>query len=195
MLTFYMSLIDDADAQSFFEHIYHTYNKQMLYLARTYLNNEHDAEDAVHDVFEQIARKYLDTLQKITDERDLRNYLLRATKNTCLNHLKKQAVLIPPDDLTNVKIDPELSDSEFLDLICIRADAEQIKAAITALPDPYREVMYYHFVMDLSIPEVAKLTGRKVDTVKKQMVRGKQKLLTELDCRGGEEHVFDKSGI
>lgn len=191
MLSFYLSLIDDAQTQSFFENIYHTYCKQMLSLARSVLKNDHDAEDAVHDVFEQIARNHLDTLQKITEERDLRNYLLKATKNTCLNHLKKQVVLIPPEDLTKAKVTPELSDDEFLEKICTNADSEQIKAAIAALPEPYREVMYYHFVVELSIPETAKLTRKKVDTVKKQVSRGKQKLLAELDCRGGIGHVHD----
>lgn len=193
MLSFCLSLIDDAESQSFFENIYHTYCKQMLYLARSFLKNGHDAEDAVHDVFEQIARKHLDTLQKIADERDLRNYLLKATKNTCLNCLKKKAVLIPSEDIANDKSNPELSDSAFLDLICKRADANLIKTAITALPDPYREVMYYHFVVDLSVQEIAKLTGRNLDTVKKQVSRGKQKLLAELDCRGGVAHVHDNS--
>ena len=191
MLSFYLSLIDGVESQNFFENIYHTYCKQMLHLARSFLKNDHDAEDAVHDVFEQIARKHLDTLQKITDERDLRNYLLKATKNTCLNSLKKQTVLIPPEDLSKVSVGPELSDSAFLDMICMRAEANLIKTAITALPDPYREVMYYRFVVELSFQEIAKLTGKKMDTVKKQVLRGKQKLLAELDRKGGVAHVHD----
>ena len=105
--------------------------------------------------------------------------------------MKKQVVLIPPEDLTKAKVTPELSDDEFLEKICTNADSEQIKAAIAALPEPYREVMYYHFVVELSIPETAKLTRKKVDTVKKQVSRGKQKLLAELDCRGGIGHVHD----
>ena len=195
MLIYYFSLIDNVETQSFFEKIYYSYRKQMLYLARIYLKNEYDAEDAVHDVFEQIARKHLDTLRKITDCRDLRNYLLKATKNTCLNYQKKQKALISMEDLPGIEIGRVLSDEEFLEEICMKAEIDEIKAAIAELPDTYREVMYYHFVLELSIPEVAKLVGRKTDTVKKQMVRGKKKLLTMLGNIGGEQHAADASRV
>ena len=52
--------------------------------------------------------------------------------------------------------------------------------AIQCLGDPYREVLYYHFVVELSLVEVAKLLDRKHGLVKMQAVRGKKRLLEAL---------------
>ena len=56
--------------------------------------------------------------------------------------------------------------------------------ALLAMDEPYRDIMYYHFVMDLSVPEAAKLLGRNIVTAKKQLVRGKKLLLYKLDIKG-----------
>ena len=47
----------------------------------TVLKNDSDAEDIVHDVFLRIATKYMAKISTIENETDLRNYLLKATKN------------------------------------------------------------------------------------------------------------------
>ncbi|MFR3152988.1 MAG: RNA polymerase sigma factor [Acutalibacteraceae bacterium] len=63
---------------------------------------------------------------------------------------------------------------------------ERILSAIVSMKDIYKEVMYYHFVMDLSIPEVAKMLNCKVSTVKQRLVRGKKLLYAQLF--GGESN-------
>ena len=60
----------------------------MIYYAFGFVSNEIDAEDIVHDVFLKIAQKNLVVLKKIESETDIRNYLLKATKNTALNLTK-----------------------------------------------------------------------------------------------------------
>ena len=57
----------------------------MLTLAFAILENEDDAEDLVHDVFCNIAEKYMQSLKNIKNEQDMKNYLLKATKNSALN--------------------------------------------------------------------------------------------------------------
>ena len=55
MLTVYLSLIDDVQQRIEFEEIYTTYRMQMMHLAKSFFENEADAEDVVHDVFVRIA--------------------------------------------------------------------------------------------------------------------------------------------
>ena len=90
MLVLYLSLIDEEDNKQKFEIIYHSYRKQMAMVAMSIVQNQADAEDVVHDVFVNIATKYMETVKRISDEADLRNYLLKATKNTALNWKKKK---------------------------------------------------------------------------------------------------------
>lgn len=89
MLLIYMSFIDDESHRRLFEEIYLSYRKQMFLVARTVLKNDSDAEDIVHDVFLRIAKKYMAKISTIENETDLRNYLLKATKNAALDHLRK----------------------------------------------------------------------------------------------------------
>lgn len=192
MLAFYLNLIDDSSDKRRFEEIYLEYRKQMFLVAMTVTHNETDAEDVVHDVFTRIAEKYMPIIQDIDSQQDLRNYLLRAAKNTALNLLKKKnRANVSANDLQWVKGD-SVSDVDFIDEICAKAEYEQLVNALQLMDEPYREVLYYHFVMELSVSDVAKLLERKPLTVKKQLVRGKKILLqmmsaeqkdTEITCR------------
>ena len=74
MLIFYMSMIENNDQRQRFAQIYNDYEKQMFYLARTLLDCDADAEDAVHEVFLRIASKQIDTVCGIDNANDLRNY-------------------------------------------------------------------------------------------------------------------------
>lgn len=187
MLTVYLSLIDDMQQRIEFEEIYTTYRMQMIHLAKSFFENEADAEDVVHDVFVRVATKHMKFIQTLPNPEDVRNYLLKATKNTALNELKRKG-------RTNVSIDeisesalesfPDLTDDSFLEFICTRTEYERVTQALLSMEEPYRDIMYYHFVLDLSVPEAAKLLGRNIATAKKQLVRGKKILLYKLDIRG-----------
>lgn len=191
MLVFYLSLIDDEPSRRDFERIYCTYRKQMLLVARSILTNNADAEDVVHDVFVKIASKYMPTIKGIQNEEDLRNYLLKATKNTALNLCKTQKKNnVSADDMIPFYSDT-ITDDQFLDLICTNLEYEKTIEAIKKLDVKYREVLYYHFVIGLSAHEVAKILGRKNGTVKMQLVRGKKILLSLLNIKGEFENGYE----
>lgn len=122
-------------------------------------------------------------ISKIEKDTDLRNYLLKATKHTALDHLRKHRRERIAADAELEAVVPDvvdLTDDAFVEKICNNIEYERIVSAITSLKDIYREVMYYHFVMDLSVPEVAKLMDCKVSTVKQRLVRGKKILYAQL---------------
>lgn len=185
MLTLYLNLIDETNSKSKFEEIYLSYRKQMLALSLSILHNEEDAEDVVHNVFLCIATKHMAFISSIENSNDLRNYLLKATKNTALNEIKKKTrTNIPLDSV--IDYDKEkplvLSDDEFVDLLCTKMEYTNVVKAIQSIGEPYKDVLYYHFVLELSVPDTAKHLNRKTETVKKQLQRGK-KLLLELLTR------------
>ena len=189
MLALYMSFIDDESHRRLFEEIYISYRKQMFLVACSVLGNDSDAEDIVHDVFLKIAKKHMARISKIEKGTDLRNYLLKATKHASLDHLRKhRREQIAVDGVIEAVVPDvaDLTDDAFVEKICDNIEYEQILLAIASLKDIYREVMYYHFVMDLSVPEVAKLMDCKVSTVKQRLVRGKKILYAQLF--GGESN-------
>lgn len=198
MLALYLAYLDDVKDKKLFEEIFSSYKKQMVTFAMTMLEDENDAEDAVSDVFLRIAQKYFDIVREIKDETDLRNYLLKATKNTVINKIKqKKKDNVSLDTVIEYNMDKneELSDDTFIEFLCNKIDYEQIIEAIKNLDEKYRDVLYYHFVMELSVPQTAKSLNQTLVTTKKQLVRGKKMLLSLLDIEGVENIGNNKSWI
>ncbi len=82
----------------------------------------------------------------------------------------------------------ELSDDTFIETLCNKIDYDQIIEAIKSLNEKYRDVLYYHFVMELTVPQTAKLLDQTTSTTKKQLVRGKKMLLDLLEIEGDEDN-------
>ena len=192
MLALYMSFIDDELDRRLFEEIYINYRKQMFLVAKTVLGSDSSAEDIVHDVFLKIAKKHMPTISKIGNDTDLRNYLLKATKNTALDYLRKhrhEQISYDADIEFDIPKSSSLTDDDFVEIINNTIEYERVLSAIISLKDIYRDVMYYHFVMDLSVPEVPKLIDCKVSTVKQRLVRGKKILLKQLLGGSNEDNI------
>ncbi len=190
MMFLYMSLIDDEDNRRYFEELYLSYRLPMFKLARSILPNDMDAEDVVHDVFYKIASKHITKVRDISTENDLQNYLLKAVKNTALSHIAKQDnnhqsfEALYEQDLTS---DSELSDDSFLDAICAKEECDQVLKAINALNPTYHDIIYFRFILEFSVPQIAAMLGRSIPTVKVQLARGKKLLLEALNIKGGNE--------
>lgn len=185
MLAFYLSLIDNDNDRKLFERIYYAHRKQMLTLAFAILENEDDAEDLVHDVFCNIAEKYMQSLQNIKNEQDMKNYLLKATKNFALNKKRDTKPHISLHESEYMLNKYDMNDNEFLDMICNNISYQEVLSAIRSLDKKYEDVLYLHFVIGMTIPEVAEHLNRNKQTVKKQLFRGKLLLLEKLSLNGG----------
>lgn len=70
-------------------------------------------------------------------------------------------------------------------VLSMRAErATEIRAAVTALPEPYREVVALRFFAEASLEEIARQTGRPLGTVKTHLHRGLARLRVAMD--GGD---------
>ena len=184
MLIFYLTFIDDFEDRKLFENLFNTYRKQMVYMAMSIIHNKDDAEDIVHDVFLNIAQRHMSIIKNVKNDKDMRSYLLKATKNKALNRIrdrKKDNVCIDSIiEFSNVNI----TDSEFIDKICDESEYEHVLTAIESLDSIYRNSLYYHFVLEIPIQEVSKILNQSISTTKKQLVRGKKRLLALLETKG-----------
>lgn len=192
MLALYLAYLDDDNDKELFSNIYYSHRKQMVAMAMSIVNNYADAEDVVEEVFLRIAQKYFDIVRHIDNETDLRNYLLKATKNTAINKSKskkKENTSLDTIIEYNMGDVEELSDDTFIETLCNKIDYDQIIEAIKNLREKYRDVLYYHFVMELTVPETAKLLDQTTSTTKKQLVRGKKMLLSLLKTKGVKDNA------
>jgi RNA polymerase sigma-70 factor (ECF subfamily) len=67
-------------------------------------------------------------------------------------------------------------------MLSMRAErATELRAAVTALPEPYREVVALRFFGDATLDEIARVTERPLGTVKTHLHRGLARLRTNLE--------------
>jgi RNA polymerase sigma-70 factor (ECF subfamily) len=61
-----------------------------------------------------------------------------------------------------------------------------VRAAVLALPDRYRTVIYLHYYEGYSVTELAKLLHRPESTIKTWLSRGRDRLRESLGEEGGD---------
>ena len=171
MLVFYLSLIDDDNDRSKFDIIYYEYRERMFCAAYDVVKNNEDAEDAVHNAFIGIANN----MKSIDDplSKSTLSYVIKAAKNAAINIYNKNNRIQTVE--YNDKIN--LSDNDFFDKIINEEKLGQTVEAIYSLTDTYKLPLYYYYVCDMKIKDIAKLLGLSTSAVKVRIHRGKKELL------------------
>ncbi|MGL5683748.1 MAG: RNA polymerase sigma-70 factor [Marinifilaceae bacterium] len=146
--------------------------KQLCFYGMTYLNDIEVAKDIVHDVFAEVwtRRVTLDFKQPLYP------YLLRLTRNRCINHLEHIKVR---DKYVEVEL---IFGSEMHEHSYTEHDEmiQRVMARIDKLPAKSREVVNLYFLERKKYKEIAEELGISVNTVKTHMTTGMRTLRSEL---------------
>lgn len=167
----YLQIIESDEDKSKFEQIYLKYRNLMFYVARKILNNQQDAEDAVHQAFVSI----IENLEKISDVDcpKTRSYIVIIVERKAIDLMRKNEKVVSMesiDEATGIKIS--------------LPDDDGISNAFANLPARYREVLLLHYDNGYSTKEIAKMFGMKRSTVQKLLWRAKNALQEILDKEG-----------
>lgn len=152
-----ISLIQKGDKRAFSE-MFERYNEIMYCLAYKYLLDREMAEDVVQSVFLYI----LDHPGKLSDVRNLKNYLYTAVKNRTLNIIRKKNTEIKHNyqiyQITNIaENDLTVEKKEELRLF---------QEAVNQLTKVKKEIFFLKLYRHLSNQEIADTIGISVNTVK-----------------------------
>jgi RNA polymerase sigma factor (sigma-70 family) len=120
-----------------------------------------------------------------------RAWLLSIVRNAAYSWLRKNrpAAVVAVDDLEAVELaqanpgDPNVETPEAK--LLAKIDAEQLRAAIAALPAPFRETLVLRDVEGLDYREIAQATEVPIGTVMSRLARARHRLATTL---GGNSH-------
>lgn len=141
-----------------FNEIVDKYSAMIYRIAYQNLYNVYDAEDIMQDVFVQLISKK----SIFMDEEHVKSWLIRVTINLCINYKKTLARknTIPIDDL-----EIEFTESE-----------RGILEELYLLPKEERTILYLYYYEGYKIREIAKILGRKQNTVNSKLTRARKKL-------------------
>ena len=142
------------------------YETQMYKVAYSYMRNEHDAKDALQDMYYQA----LKNIQKVKSPEYFKTWLVRIVINTCNQHKRKQKRIV----LTN-----ELEHSVYTN------ELFEMNDTIAKLSIEQQQLIHLKYFKDLKNSEIATIQKISEGTVKSRLHTTLKKLRTMLE--GGNE--------
>ncbi len=159
----YLQMIDDPKDKIKFEQVYLKYRGFMFRIANEILQNQQDAEDAVHNAFLSISKN----ISKISDLDcpKTRGFLVIIIERKSIDVLRDRKKHMS-EELIEDKIGSALPDSGEHDL----------KWCISQLPPRYREMILLKYSHGYSTREAAEILGISFDAASKLDQRAKKRL-------------------
>ena len=146
------------------------------------LGSIEDAEDAVQETFVLAYRG----LRSYRGDGPPGAWLARIAVRECWQRSRSRsrrvAVLEPLDDVVQATTADE---ADVAGEVLAEEERAEVRRALEALPEPYREVVSLRFLGDRSLADIAAVTGRPEGTVKSHLYRGLERLRTIM----GEEET------
>ena len=151
-------------------------------LAHWLTGNRTDAEDVVQDASLRAFR----AIRGFAGG-SARAWVLCIVRNTAYSWLRKNraAAVVTVEDLESVErahakpSDPDADTPEAA--LIAKTDAEQLRAAIAALPTPFRETLVLRDVEGLDYREIAEATEVPIGTVMSRLARARRRLLATIE--------------
>jgi RNA polymerase sigma-70 factor (ECF subfamily) len=113
--------------------------------------------------------------------RPFRHWLLRIATNEAISHVRKRGrELRRRVDLEAAGTLPDAAAKMPDEETAAREERQRIRAAVAGLPELYRVVIVLRYFNELSIEEIAQVTGRPSSTVGVQLLRGRALLRSAL---------------
>lgn len=137
--------------------------------------------DAALDVASSTFLKAYRAFDRFDQTRPLRHWLLRIASNEAISYVRKRGRelrrRVDVDQATALADPTTTPDAESL----AREDRARIRSAVSLLPELYRVVVVLRYFNELSVDEIAQVTGRPASTVGVQLLRGRALLRSALE--------------
>lgn len=148
------------------------YSSMLYKIAYFQLKNIQDAEDVVQEVFYQ----YIRTNPQFRGQDHEKAWFVKVTLNACRKVFRcawyRRRDVLPQQEL----VGESSLENEYL----AKEKQREIIGALFALSGRYREVLHLFYFEDMSVKEIAEVTGRKESTITSQLTRGRELLKRKL---------------
>lgn len=135
-------------------------------IAFSMLRNKDDAEDIFQDIFMKLCSEDIKHFSKEHEKA----WIIRVTKNRCLDFLKKSC------NKTKEELDENISEEQ-------KEDSSDIIKHVQSLPEKYRIVIYLFYYEGYKINEMSRILEINESTLKSQLVKARELLKEKI----GEE--------
>lgn len=150
------------------------------------LGNHEDANDCAQETFVKVYR----SLNRFRLEAKFSTWLYTIAVNICKNWLtsaehrrkKKMIYIDNPIETEEGSLRLEIPDTTQLPVaeLAEKETSAQIQAAISSLPEDFKQIVVLRDIEGLSYEDISKVTGYNLGTVKSKLSRARQKLREKL---------------
>jgi RNA polymerase sigma-70 factor, ECF subfamily len=147
------------------------YKNKIYILAFRMTNNREDADDLTQEIF---IRAYKN-LWRFNLKKKFFTWLYTISINLIRNHLKKAKIDKLLNQTNNIKYSAEENKSAEAVLIA-SYEADSINSALAVLEYEARAMIIMKYQQELSLEEIAEITGKSISAVKMTIYRGLDKL-------------------
>nr|WP_321451382.1 sigma-70 family RNA polymerase sigma factor [uncultured Carboxylicivirga sp.] len=152
--------------------LYELYSKAMFNICYRMMNNLHDAEDMLQEVFCDAFNR----LNTFRFDSTFGAWIKRITINKCINELKKKKIALELKE----EITPDYFSDNYEDTDLMQLSVNHIKHAMALLPDGYRIIFSLYMLEGYDHQEISEIMNITVSTSKSQLARAKKKLIEVL---------------
>lgn len=164
--------------EQFLERLMSEYGDSILRLCYLYLKDYQLAEDAAQETFLKAMRSY----SSFRGQSSEKTWLTRIAINCCKNIMRTQWFRAARETLNEPVTDSGAQPIEaFL-------EKDSLSAAIMQLRPKERQVILLYYYQELSLREIAEVTGKPENTVAQQLSRARRQLKTIYK----EENEYDE---
>lgn len=160
-----------------FEQIYDLYIDKIYRFVSVKVNSQEIAEDLTSEAF----LRFWQTIK--SNRMDIENpqaFLYKIARNLVVDHYRQKGrtVFVSTDSVVIADPAPTIQEKT-----AQASDLEMIKANISKLSDDYQAVIIWHYIEDLPIPEIAKMTDKSEGAVRVTLHRALQALKGEINSQ------------
>ena len=181
MLSFLLTLVDESDREKV-EKLYKKYHDRMLKYAIAKMksqgddNAQHDAEDAVQNTFVKVI-KSIDSITLNRSENEIKCYIYSILVSEIYNILRRTNITLQLDE-NDINSAEDYTPAQYAEF---NEDYDKLVKAIVSLDEIYSTTIFMSVVAELSIDEIAALTGVAKKTVYTRLERGRKLLKKVLE--------------
>ncbi|NRA28928.1 MAG: RNA polymerase sigma factor [Parvularculaceae bacterium] len=150
------------------ENLYRKHQSAVFAFAMSRIGDRSQAWDVVHDVMVDVWRK----AGSYSGKASVRTWVLTLTRNKAIDRLRRGVRMDYGDDGLDLVSDAPSQEDDLL----AEEQAKQVRACMDQLPPKRRGVLHLAFFEDRTYPEIAKIEGIAVGTVKSHVHDAKKAL-------------------
>ena len=181
----YLSMLETESDRDVFQKLYEENRHKLYHIARKRLQNEADAEDAVHTCFLKMAEKFAEYRhQPYENLVKICNTVVKNSATDILREYEKKASF-SNEDLSCGDNLPDVAPG-ILEQLIVRQEQELVTQALMELTDEEWEILSLQYGMRLKPKAIGELLGMTSGVVRKKSLRCRNKLAKILEDKGYE---------